>query len=218
MFTGIIEELGRIRSIEKRGEGARLVIEAREVTSGTQEGDSVSVNGVCLTASDVRGDSFAADGSSETLQRSTLGRLRAGSAVNLERAVTPSTRLGGHIVQGHVDARGTFLSATEHGGSWTVRISYPKEMARYFVFKGSVAVEGISLTIAALADEYFEIAVIPKTWAVTNLSQLKPHYEVNLEADIIAKYVERILTLAPKIRVAEQSSLTIEKLAELGYK
>ena len=218
MFTGIIEELGRIRSIEKRGEGARLVIEAREVTSGTQEGDSISVNGVCLTAIDVHEGSFAADGSSETLQRSTLGRLRAGSAVNLERAVTPSTRLGGHIVQGHVDGRGTFLSATEHGGSWTVRIGYPKEMARYFVFKGSVAVEGISLTIAALAEEYFEIAVIPKTWAVTNLSQLKPMDEVNLEADIIAKYVERILTLAPEMKASNQSSLTIEKLAELGYK
>src|SRR5206468_2158568 len=106
------------------------------------------------TALDVHGDAFAADGSRETLDRSTLGRLRAGSMVNLERAVTPSTRLGGHIVQGHVDARGTFLSATEHGGSWTVRIGYPKEIARYLVFKGSVAVEGISLTIAALTDDY----------------------------------------------------------------
>jgi riboflavin synthase len=217
MFTGIIEELGRVRSLEKRGEGARLVIEAREVTRGTEEGDSVSVNGVCLTAIEVRPDSFAADGSRETLQRSTLSRLRAGSAVNLERALTPATRLGGHIVQGHVDGRGKFLSASEHGGSWTVRIGYPKEMARYFVFKGSVAVEGISLTIAALADEYFEIAVIPKTWAVTNLSHLRPNDEVNLEADIIAKYVERLLTLAPETG-ADQSSLTIEKMMKLGYK
>src|SRR3954462_1484188 len=126
MFTGIIEELGRVRSIEKRGEGARLVIEARTVTDGTIEGDSISVNGVCLTAIDVRADSFAADGSRETLQRSTLGRLRAGSPVNLERAVTPSTRLGGHIVQGHVDARGQYLSAENQGGSWTVRIAYPR--------------------------------------------------------------------------------------------
>jgi len=218
MFTGIIEELGRVLSIEKRGEGARLIVEARAVTSGTQEGDSISVNGVCLTAIDVRADSFAADGSSENLQRSTLGRLRAVSVVNLERAVTPATRLGGHIVQGHVDARGTFLSATEHGGSWTVRIGYPKEMARYFVFKGSVAVEGISLTIAALAEDYFEIAIIPKTWAVTNLSHLRPNDEVNLEADVIAKYVERMLAVAPEIRTVNQSSLTIEKLAELGYK
>jgi riboflavin synthase len=217
MFTGIIEELGRVRSIERRGEGARLVIEARTVTAGTQEGDSISVNGVCLTAIDVRADSFAADGSRETLQRSTLGRLRTGSAVNLERAVTPATRLGGHIVQGHVDARGRFLHAEEHGGSWTVRVGYPPEMARYLVFKGSVAVEGISLTVAGLTDEYFEIAVIPKTWAVTNLSQLRPDEEVNLEADIIAKYVERILTVSPNIKSDAPSTLTMEKLADLGY-
>ena len=217
MFTGIIEELGRVRSLEKRGEGARLVIEARTVTEGTLEGDSIAVNGVCLTAIDVRQDSFAADGSAETLQRSTLGQLRAGSRVNLERAVTPSTRLGGHIVQGHVDARGRFLSATEHGGSWTVRIAYPREMARYLVFKGSVSVEGISLTVAALTDDYFEIAIIPKTWAVTNLSHLKSGAEVNLEADIIAKYVERILTIGKETKSAGEP-LTLERLAELGYK
>jgi len=217
MFTGIIEELGHIKSVEKRGEGARLVVEARTVTEGTKDGDSISVNGICLTAIDVRPDSFAADGSRETLQRSTLGRLRSGSFVNLERAVTPSTLLGGHIVQGHVDARGKFLSATEHGGSWTLRIAYPKEVARYLVFKGSVAVEGISLTIAGLSDEYFEIAIIPKTWAVTNLSHLRPNDEVNLEADIIAKYVERILTLSPETRRESQSGLTMDKLAELGY-
>ena len=218
MFTGLIEELGRVRSVEKRGEGVRLVIEARTVMEGTGEGDSIAVNGVCLTAIDVRADSFSADGSRETLQRSTLGRLRSGSVVNLERAVTPSTRLGGHIVQGHVDARGRFLSAAEHGGSWTVRIAYPQEMARYLVFKGSVAVEGISLTVAGLTDEYFEIAVIPKTWNVTNLSHLRPNDEVNLEADIIAKYVERIITVAPKPQGETSSSLTVEKLADLGYK
>ena len=217
MFTGIIEELGRVRSMEKRGEGVRIGVEARAVTEGTQEGDSIAVNGVCLTALDVRGDSFAADGSRETLQRSTLGALRAGSPVNLERAVTPATRLGGHIVQGHVDARGRFLSAEEHGGSWTVRIGFPPEVARYLVFKGSVAVEGISLTVAALTDEHFEIAVIPKTWAVTNLSHLRAGDAVNLEADIIAKYVERILMVA-KAEGAAPSSLTAEKLANLGYK
>ena len=217
MFTGIIEEAGRVREVEKRGEGVRLRVEARAVMEGTLEGDSIAVNGVCLTAIDVRSDSFSADGSRETLQRSTLGRLRSGSVVNLERAVTPSTRLGGHIVQGHVDARGRFLSAAEHGGSWTIRIAYPQEIARYLVFKGSVAVEGISLTVAGLTDEYFEIAVIPKTWEVTNLSQLAPGDEVNLEADIIAKYVERILMFAPGAKAEERSTLTIEKLAELGY-
>jgi riboflavin synthase len=221
MFTGIIEELGRVRGIERRGEGVRLTVEARAVTEGTQEGDSISVNGVCLTALDVRRDSFSADGSRETLQRSTLGALRAGSAVNLERAVTPSTRLGGHIVQGHVDARGRYLSAEEHGGSWTVRVGYPPEMARYLVFKGSVAVEGISLTVAALADDYFEIAVIPKTWTLTNLSTLRTGDALNLEADIIAKYVERILTVGSRGQdsvPSSSSSLTMEKLADLGYK
>ncbi len=218
MFTGIIEELGRIRAIEKRGEGARLVVEAQVVTNETHEGDSIAVNGVCLTAVDVCADSFSADGSRETLQRSTLGSLRAGSAVNLERAVTPATRLGGHIVQGHVDARGKFLSAEERGGSWTVRIGYPPEMRRYLVFKGSVTVEGISLTVAALTDDYFEIAVIPKTWTLTNLSHLRPRDDVNLEADIIAKYVERILTIGNSDGGENRSSLTLEKLSELGYR
>ena len=194
MFTGIIEELGRVREVQKRGKDAHLVIEARTVTEGSRDGDSIAVNGVCLTSLDVKPDSFAADVSKETLLRSTLGNLEAGSPVNLERAVTPATRLGGHIVQGHVDARGKFLSAASHGESWTVRIAYPQEIARYLVFKGSIAVEGISLTIAGLTDEYFEIAVIPKTWEVTNFSYLKPEDEVNLEVDVIAKYVERILS------------------------
>lgn len=193
MFTGIIEELGAVRSIEMRGENARMVIGARVVTEGTNHGDSIAVNGVCLTALDIQSDSFAADVSRETLLRSTLGNLKPGTPVNLERAVTPATRLGGHIVQGHVDARGTFAGVEDHGESWTLRIGFPKEIGRYLVFKGSVAVEGISLTIANLADDYFEIAIIPKTWEVTNLSQLKPGDGVNLEVDVIAKYVERLV-------------------------
>ncbi len=193
MFTGIIEELGSIRTIEARGENARIVIEARIVTEGTNHGDSIAVNGVCLTALDIHGDSFAADVSRETLQRSTLGSLKPGARVNLERAVTPQTRLGGHMVQGHVDARGTFVSVADHGESWTVRFAFPPDIARYLVFKGSVAVEGISLTVANLADDYFEVAIIPKTWEVTNLSQLKPGDGVNLEVDVIGKYVERLL-------------------------
>jgi riboflavin synthase len=193
MFTGIIEELGSVRSIEERGENARIVINARVVTEGMHHGDSIAVNGVCLTALDIHDDSFAADVSRETLLRSTLGSLKPGAPVNLERAVTPATRLGGHIVQGHVDARGQFVSVEDHGDSWTVRIGFPPEIARYLVFKGSVAVEGISLTIANLGENYFEIAIIPKTWEVTNLSQLKPGEGVNLEVDVIGKYVERLL-------------------------
>jgi riboflavin synthase len=193
MFTGIIEELGSVRSIEERGENARIVIAARIVTEGTNHGDSIAVNGVCLTALDIQPDSFAADVSRETLLRSTLGRLQPGAPVNLERAVTPATRLGGHVVQGHVDGRGQFLEVEDHGESWTLRIKYPPDLARYLVFKGSVAVEGISLTIAGLTDEYFEIAIIPKTWEVTNLSHLKPGDDVNIEVDIMGKYVERLL-------------------------
>ena len=193
MFTGIIEELGSVRSIEERGPNARIVISARVVTEGTNHGDSIAVNGVCLTALDVRPDSFAADVSMETLARSTLGTLKNGTPVNLERAVTPATRLGGHIVQGHVDARGQLAGVKDHGESWTIKFAYPNEIARYLVFKGSVAVEGISLTIAGLTDDHFEVAIIPKTWEVTNLSRLKPGDDVNLEVDVIAKYVERLL-------------------------
>jgi len=194
MFTGIIEELGHVRAVEQRGEDARIVIEARTVTEDAHNGDSISVNGVCLTALEVKPDSFAADVSKETLFRSTLGSLKEGSPVNLERAVTPATRLGGHIVQGHVDARGTFLGSENHGDSWTFRFAYPREVGRYLVFKGSVAVEGISLTIADLTDDHFDIAIIPKTFEVTNFSKLKRGDEVNLEVDVIAKYVERILS------------------------
>lgn len=196
MFTGIIEELGQVRAVEPRGENARIVIAARNVLDGSNEGDSIAVNGVCLTALQITNDSFAADCSRETLDRTTLGNLQTGTPVNLERAVTPATRLGGHIVQGHVDGRGRFIEAIDHGESWTVRIGFPQELARYLVFKGSVTVEGISLTVAGLHEDSFEIAVIPKTWQVTNLSYLKPGDAVNLEVDVIAKYVERLLALS----------------------
>lgn len=199
MFTGIIEELGSIRGIEPRGENARLIVNAKIVTSGTSHGDSIAVNGVCLTALDVQNDSFAADVSRETLVRSTLGSLKPGAPVNLERAVTPATRLGGHMVQGHVDARGRLVGVEDHGESWTIRIAYPVEIARYLVFKGSVAVEGISLTIAGLNEDCFEVAIIPKTWEVTNLSHLETGDEVNLEVDVIGKYVERLLAFRESV-------------------
>lgn len=195
MFTGIIEELGTVASIESRPDGARIRIAATLVAGDSKDGDSVAVNGVCLTALDVSAPGFSADLSQETLDRSTLGFLAKGSRVNLERAVTPATRLGGHLVQGHVDGRGTFLSAEENGNFYTVKIAFPPALARYFVYKGSVAVEGISLTIAAVGEDHFEIAIIPKTWQITNLSTLKPGDAVNLEADVIAKYVERMMQL-----------------------
>ncbi|HEY0428794.1 MAG TPA: riboflavin synthase [Pyrinomonadaceae bacterium] len=215
MFTGIIEELGKIAAFEKRGDGARIKISARLVTEKTAEGDSIAVNGVCLTALDVKADSFAADVSGETLDKSTLGKLNAGSNVNLERAVTPQTRLGGHIVQGHVDARGRFISSAQSGDFWTVKVGFPREIGQYLVYKGSISVEGISLTIADLTADYFEIALIPKTWELTNLSSLKSGDEVNLEVDVIAKYVERILLYGRRTPPSEE--ITMEKLAKLGF-
>jgi riboflavin synthase len=214
MFTGIIEELGAVAGLEKHAKGARIKISAKTVTKNTIEGDSIAVNGVCLTALDIDSNSFVADVSQETLDRSTIGSLKNGSRVNLERAVTPSTRLGGHIVQGHVDGTGKFLAATQEGDFWTVRFSYPKEIGQYLVYKGSISVEGISLTISKLTDESFEIAVIPKTWELTNLSYLSTGAAVNLEVDVIAKYVERMMLYRKQ---EKGGGITMEKLHELGF-
>ncbi|HXG85799.1 MAG TPA: riboflavin synthase [Pyrinomonadaceae bacterium] len=215
MFTGIIEELGKISEFEKRADGAKIKIAAQTVTKDSKEGDSISVNGVCLTAIDIKSDSFAADVSNETLHCSTLGRLNAGALVNLERAVTPTSRLGGHIVQGHVDATGMFLQATKQGDFWTVRVGFPTEIAKYLIYKGSISVEGISLTVANLGNDYFEIAVIPKTWQLTNLHALKDGDAVNLEADTIAKYVERIMLYGQTNE--ESGGITIDKLNRLSF-
>jgi riboflavin synthase len=215
MFTGIIEELGKISSFKKHTKGAKIGISANLVTKGTAEGDSIAVNGVCLTALDITRNSFVADVSGETLDRSTIGDLKVGSRVNLERAVTPTTRLGGHIVQGHVDGTGKFINASEEGDFWTVTIGYPQEIGQYLVYKGSVSVEGISLTIADLTAESFNIAVIPKTWELTNLSTLNSGAAVNLEVDILAKYVERILLYGKQSEKGE--GITMEKLQNLGF-
>ena len=211
MFTGIIEELGKIVSLEKHGDGAKIKVSAKIVTEDSKEGDSIAVNGVCLTAIDITQNSFSANVSPETLNRSTLGNLKINVAVNLERAVTPSTRLGGHIVQGHVDVKGKFLQAVQADSFWTVRVSFPKEIGQYLVYKGSISVEGISLTIAELTNHYLEIAVIPKTWELTNLSSLKSGDAVNLEVDIIAKYVERMMLYG------RREEITMEKLSKLGF-
>lgn len=215
MFTGIIEELGKIAAIETHAGGAKIKIAARIVTENTATGDSIAVNGVCLTALDIKPGSFTADVSNETLSRSTLGKLNTGAKTNLERAVTPNTRLGGHIVQGHVDARGTFLGAKQDGDFWTVKIGFPADIGQYLVYKGSISVEGISLTIANLYADSFDIAVIPKTWELTNLSALKAGDAVNLEADVIAKYVERIMLYGKS--AAQKEPISMEKLNKLGF-
>jgi riboflavin synthase len=193
VFTGLIEEVGFVVSTEIGENGGFIRVRARSVMSDLKEGDSIAVNGVCLTAVKLLPDSFGADVSPETIQRTTINDLRAGSPVNLERAATPTTRLGGHIVQGHVDGRGTFLSAEEPGDSLIVKIGFPPELAKYFVEKGSVAIDGISLTIAALHEDHFDIAVIPKTSQATNIATHLPGVAVNIEVDVIAKYVERLL-------------------------
>ena len=198
MFTGIVEELGEITGRDLLSDAERLTIRGPVVTADAGHGDSIAVNGVCLTVVDLMPDGrFTADVMAETLNRSNLGELQVGSRVNLERAAAVNSRLGGHIVQGHVDGTGTIV-ARQSAGSWeTVRISIPPQLARYLVEKGSVAVDGISLTISALgagpAGSEFEVSLIPETLARTTLGRKQPGEVVNLEVDMIAKYVERLL-------------------------
>ncbi|MGA1367207.1 MAG: riboflavin synthase [Blastocatellia bacterium] len=218
MFTGIIEELGVVRSLVPGQAGARIEISAGRILEGTRIGDSIAVNGVCLTAVALGSHSFRADLSAETVRRTSLQSVSSGTSVNLERALTPTTRMGGHLVQGHVDATGHWLEAQPSGNGWVLRIAYPPELGRYFVEKGSVAVDGISLTIARLTDQWFEIAVIPQTWRATNLQTRGPGAVVNLEVDIIAKYVERMLDpRLPSSPKREGGSLTLEQLQDWGY-
>ncbi len=195
MFTGIVEELGEVVGREHLGDSARLVIRGPIVTSDAGHGDSIAVNGVCLTVVDVSADgSFSADVMDETLNRSSLRGIQVGSRVNLERAAALQSRLGGHIVQGHVDGTGEVLSRrpSEH---WTVvRVALPPELSRYVVQKGSITVDGVSLTVSALGRDWFEVSLIPTTLDLTTLGRAEVGAQVNLEVDVIAKYVERLLS------------------------
>ncbi|UVO10999.1 riboflavin synthase [Mycobacterium sp. SVM_VP21] len=198
MFTGIVEELGELVGREDLADAARLVIQGPTVTSDARHGDSIAVNGVCLTVVDVQpGGRFSADVMRETLERSSLGSLQVGSSVNLERAAALNSRLGGHIVQGHVDGTGRVLSRTP-GQHWdVVRIGLPASLARYVVEKGSITVDGTSLTVSGLGadpDDFFEVSLIPTTLELTTLGRAPVGTVVNLEVDVIAKYVERLVT------------------------
>jgi riboflavin synthase len=194
VFTGIVEELGEVVALEELPEAARLTVRGPLVTAGAFPGDSIAINGVCLTVTDSADGTFSADVMGETLSRSSLGALRAGSAVNLERPMPLGGRLGGHLVQGHVDGTGT-ITERRPGDSWdVVRISIPLPLARYVVEKGSIAVDGISLTISALGGGWIEVSLIPETLARTTLGRKQPGDMVNLEVDMIAKYVERLLS------------------------
>ena len=213
MFTGIIEELGTLESVQTRAAGARLKVRCSTVRQDMTEGASIAVNGVCLTAVDLGAGSFSADLAPETLLRTNLGDLRAGSRVNLERPLSPSGRLSGHIVQGHVDGVGQLIEFDRIANSenWWLHIALPEDVEKYTVFKGSISIEGISLTVAKLNRERCSIAIIPHTVEMTNLHSLKPGDPVNLEADLIAKYVEKM------IKGDGQDSFTIDELVAQGF-
>jgi riboflavin synthase len=202
MFTGIVEELGEVVSVEHLDGAARITVRGPQVTSDARAGDSIAVNGTCLTVTGLVGGEFTADVMAETLHRTGLGDLAPGSPVNLERSLRVGDRLGGHLVQGHVDGVGTVTSRVA-GERWdVVRITVPPGLARYLVEKGSVTVDGVSLTVSALGGApagppWFEVSLIPATLAATTLGRLQPGAGVNLEADVIGKYVERMLAGQP---------------------
>jgi len=193
MFTGIIEEVGHIVAIEDSDEFRTLRVEAGAVLDGIKAGASISVNGVCLTVRTYSAGSFTADLSRETLERTSLNSLHAGTVVNLERPMRADGRFGGHIVQGHVDGVGKIRSFDRDGDNWNLRVEFPESAARYIVHKGSIAIDGISLTVASLKAPVLEVAIIPHTFENTNLRHAQAGDTVNLEFDVIAKYVERMM-------------------------
>ncbi|MEU8837744.1 riboflavin synthase [Streptomyces roseus] len=193
MFTGIVEELGEVTAVEELSEASRFRLRGPVVTDGAKHGDSIAVNGVCLTVVETGDGEFTADVMQETLDRSSLGALHAGSRVNLERPMALGGRLGGHLVQGHVDGTGEILSRTPSEHWEIVKVSLPRKLARYVVEKGSITVDGVSLTVVEAAADWFTISLIPTTLALTTLGLKKPGDPVNLEVDVLAKYVERLL-------------------------
>jgi riboflavin synthase len=218
MFTGIIEEVGKVVKIEQRGENRRITIEAATTPTQLGVGQSVAVSGVCLTALDIKPNTFGADLAPETWARTSFSRLREGARVNLELPMKANDRFGGHIVQGHVDGVGKLieLERIRNSENWWLHIEIPAEIAKYTVFKGSISIEGISLTVAKLERNRSmfvgTIAIIPHTVEMTNLGSLKPGDPLNLEADLIAKYVEKMVKGEPA-----QSSITVEELVRQGF-
>src|ERR1700691_1140844 len=218
MFTGIIEEVGKILNIEQRGDNRRITVEAANTPKQLGTGQSVAVSGVCLTALDIKPKSFSADLAPETWMRTSFSRIREGALVNLELPMKADGRFGGHIVQGHVDGVGKLIgleqikdSGNRDSENWWLHIEMPTEIEKYTVFKGSIAIEGISLTVAKLEQNRCTIAIIPHTVEMTNLGSLKPGDPVNLEADLIAKYVEKMMKGAPAT-----SAFTVEELVQQG--
>ena len=214
MFTGIVEEVGKVVKIEQRGENRRITVEAVTTPKELGTGNSVAVSGVCLTALDIKPRSFCADLAPETWVRTSFSRMHEGALVNLELPMKADGRFGGHIVQGHVDGVGKLLEFERiaDSGNWWLHIEIPSEIEKYTVYKGSISIEGISLTVAKLERNRCTIAIIPHTVDMTNLGSLKPGDPVNLEADLIAKYVEKMMKGEPT-----QSSLSVEELVQQGF-
>ncbi len=213
MFTGIIEELGTVDAVQVRAAGSRLRVRCSTVMQDMTEGASIAVNGVCLTAVELRPDSFHADLAPETLRRSNLGTLRPGSRVNLERPLSPTGRLSGHIVQGHVDGTGEFVSMEALGDeNWWLRVRVPPELDPFLVEKGSIAVDGISLTIAGLEGDLLAVTIIPHTYRNTTLGGYRTGDRVNLECDILAKHVAKLLG-----KLDGKRPLTVEDLRQRGF-
>jgi riboflavin synthase len=213
MFTGIIEEVGKIAQIEQRGENRRITIHAENTPKELKTGDSISVSGVCLTALDIKSKSFCADLAPETWSRTSFSRVRENALVNLELPMKANGRFGGHIVQGHVDGVGKLLALDRIADSenWWLHIELPAEVEKYTVHKGSISIEGISLTVAKLDGKRCSMAIIPHTVEMTNLKSLKPGDPVNLEADLIAKYVEKMVKGEPS------ETITVENLVRHGF-
>jgi len=214
MFTGIVEEVGSVTRIEERGDNRRITISAGNVPRELKIGDSVSVSGVCLTALDITPKSFCADLAPETWERTSFSRIHEGAPVNLELPMKADGRLGGHIVQGHVDGVGKLIALERIADSenFWLRIELPREVEKYTVHKGSICIEGISLTVAKLEGRDCGVTIIPHTVEMTNLSSLQPGDPINLEADLIAKYVEKMMN-----RESAESTLTVEELVRQGF-
>ncbi|HUK30567.1 MAG TPA: riboflavin synthase [Candidatus Acidoferrum sp.] len=214
MFTGLVEHVGKIKSIERVESGARIRVHAGPLIKGLEKSGSIAVNGCCLTAVDITKQTFAADLSGETLRRTSLGELEPGTRVNLERPLTAAKELGGHFVQGHVDGLGRVARLEPEGANWWFGVQIPAALARYIAMKGSIALDGISLTVAGWRDGIVETAIIPFTYEHTNLSSLKVGDAVNVECDILAKYVERIVAAREETPV---SRLSVARLMEEGF-
>ncbi|MBQ3466021.1 MAG: riboflavin synthase [Firmicutes bacterium] len=214
MFTGLVEEVGTLKSVKRGGGSCVLTVECSRVLEGSRVGDSIAVNGVCLTVTSMGGAYFTADAMPETLDRSSLGKLPAGSPVNLERAMPADGRFGGHIVSGHIDGMGTVMSITPDENAVWYRIGAEPKLLRYIVEKGSITVDGISLTVADTDSESFSVSIIPHTQKETSLRSLRSGSAVNLETDIIGKYVEKLMQPEPEIK---QGGLTEEFLRENGF-